>query len=146
MKFLVIYFSRGGKTRKIAQAIAQELECKLVDIAKEIPDVSEVDMLLIGSGNYGGKTDGRLLTFLNCLEPGSDRKAAVFATAGGVRPEGPDPRVLSVLQGVLEAKGYKVVTSFKCPGQMLFLNRGHPNEDDLKKARIFAVELKKRML
>jgi len=143
MNFLVVYFSRGGKTRKVAEAIAQELECKSVDITKETPDVSEVDTLLVGSGNYGGKTDDRLLTFLNNLKPSSDRKAAVFATAGGARPEGPDPPVLSVLQRALEAKCYKTVASFKCPGQMLLLNRGHPNEDDLKNAKAFASDLKK---
>jgi len=138
MNFLVVYFSRGGKTRKVAEAIAQELGCKSVDINRETPDLSGVDILLVGSGNYGGKTDNRLLRFLNDLQSGSDKKAAVFATAGG-----PDPKVLYVLQGALEAKGYKVVSSFKCPGQILSLNRGHPNKDDLKNAKAFASDLKK---
>ena len=88
MKSSVVYFSRGGKTRKVAEAVAQELGCKSVDITKETPDLSGVDMLLVGSGNYVGKTDPKLLTFLNNLQPSSDKKAAVFATSGG-----PDPKV-----------------------------------------------------
>jgi len=137
MKSLVVYFSRGGKTRKVAEAVAQELGCKSVDITKETPDLSGVDMLLVGSGNYVGKTDPKLLTFLHNLQPSSHNKAAVFATAGG-----PEPKVISVLQEALEAKGYKVVSSFKCRGQFLFSSRGHPNDDDLKNAKAFARDLK----
>jgi flavodoxin I len=89
MKFLVVYFSRGGKTRKVAEAISQELGCKAVDVEKETPDVSGVDLLLVGSGNYGGNTDDRLLGFLNDLKPSNGGIAAVFATAGG-----PDPKCI----------------------------------------------------
>ncbi|UCH32307.1 MAG: flavodoxin [Candidatus Bathyarchaeota archaeon] len=138
MESIVVYFSRGGKTRKVAEAIAQELGCKSVDIKKETPEVSGVDMLLVGSGNYVGKTDKSLLTFLKTLQPSSNKKAAVFATSGG-----PNPNVISVLQRALEAKGYEVVSSFKCRGRFLFSNRGHPNEEDLKNAKVFARTLKK---
>jgi len=115
MKFLVVYFSRGGKTRKVAEAIAQQLGCKAVDIEKKIPDVSGVEMLIVGSGQYLGKLHKTLQSFLDGLQPSSKKKAAVFATAGG-----PDPKVVDVLKGVLEAKGYMVVSSFKCRGRFLF--------------------------
>jgi flavodoxin len=138
MESLVVYFSRGGKTRKVAEAIAQELGCKAIDIKKETPDPSGVDMLLVGSGNYGGKTDNKLLTFINNLQPNTAKKAAVFATSGG-----PAPKVISVLQEALEARGYKVGSSFKCRGKFLFTNRGHPNEEDLKNAKAFAHDLQK---
>lgn len=139
MDFLVVYFSRGGKTRKVAEAIAQELGCEAVDAKKETPDVSGVELLIVGSGQYVGKLHKTLQGFLDRLQPSSKSKAAVFATAGG-----PHPKVIYVLQGALEAKGYEVVSSFKCRGQFLFfLNRGHPNEDDLKNAKAFASDLKK---
>lgn len=115
MKFLVVYFSRGGKTRKVAEAIAQQLGCKAVDVEKETPDVSGVEMLIVGSGQYLGKLHKTLQSFLDGLQPSSKKKAAVFATAGG-----PDPKVVDVLKGVLEAKGYMVVSSFKCRGRFLF--------------------------
>jgi flavodoxin len=138
MESLVVYFSRGGKTKKVAEAIAQELGCPAIDIKQETPDPSGVDMLIIGSGNYVGRTDDRLLTFINNLNPSPDKKAAVFATSGG-----PDPKVISILQQALEAKGYNVVSSFKCRGKFLFTNRGRPNEEDLKNAKAFARELMK---
>ncbi len=138
MKFLVVYFSRGGKTRKVAEAIAQELGCEAVDVKKETPDVSGVELLIVGSGQYLGKLHKTLQGFIDRLQPSSKSKAAVFATAAG-----PDPKVIYVLQGALEAKGYKVVSSFKCRGRFLFFNWSHPNEDDLKNAKAFASDLKK---
>jgi len=86
MNFLVVYFSRGGKTRKVAEAIAQELGCEAVDVKKETPDVSGVELLTVGSGEYGWlhKT---LQGFLDSLQPSSNKKAAVFATAAGPKPK-----------------------------------------------------------
>ena len=138
MKSLVVYFSRGGKTKKVAEAIAQELGCKAIDIKQETPDPSEVDMLVIGSGNYGGNTDKTLRTFIYNLQLGTVKKAAVFATSGGS-----NPKVISVLQQALDAKGYNVVSSFKCRGKFLFTNRGRPNKEDLKNAKAFARDLMK---
>ncbi len=138
MKFLVVYFSKGGKTGKVAEAIAQELGCEAVDLKKETPDVSGVDLLMVGSGNYGGAPHETLQGFLNSLQPSNNGKAAVFATSGWL-----DPKCIPVLKEALEAKGYKVVSSFSCRGQFLFANRGHPNEDDLKNAKAFASDLKK---
>jgi flavorubredoxin len=50
MKIAVIYFSRGGNTRKIAEAMAEELGVIAVDVKKEQPDVSDADLLVVGSG------------------------------------------------------------------------------------------------
>jgi flavodoxin len=138
MKFLVVYFSRGGKTRKVAEAIAQQLGCKAVDAEKETPDVSGVEMLIVGSGQYIGKLHKTLQSFLDGLQPSSKNKAAVFATAGG-----PNPKVVSILKGALEAKGYMVVSNFKCRGRFLFFNWSHPNQEDLENAKAFAGDLKK---
>ena len=139
MEFLVVYFSRGGKTRKVAEAIAQELGCKAVDIKKETPDVSEVDVLVVGSGNYGSKPHKKIQEFIDSLQPTSKCKAAVFATSGG-----PDPKCIDIMEEALKTKGYNVVSSFYCPGKFLFANRGRPNEEDLKNAEKFAAELKNR--
>jgi flavodoxin len=137
MKFLVVYFSKGGKTRKVAEAIAQELNCKAVDLTKDTPDVSEVELLIVGSGNYGSKPHETVQEFLNNLPSSNNGKAAVFATSGG-----PDPKCIPIMKTALEAKGYKVISSFDCRGKFLFANRGHPNEDDLKDAKAFASGLK----
>lgn len=138
MNVLVVYFSRGGRTRKVAEAISQELGCEAVDVKKEKPEVSGVDLLIVGSGTYGGKPGNELLEFLNNLPSSSKRDAVVFATSGG-----PDPKCIAVMEEALETKGYNVISSFNCRGQFLFSNRGHPNEEDLKNAQAFASKLEK---
>ena len=138
MTFLVVYFSKGGKTEKVANAIAQELDCETVDLKKETPKVSGAGLLVIGSGNYGGAPHPTVQEFLNNLQPNTTGKAAVFATSGG-----PDPKCIPTMKEALEAKGYKVVSSFSCRGKFLFSNRGHPNEEDLNNAKAFASDLKK---
>ena len=140
MKFLVVYFSRGGKTRKVAETVANELGCGAIDVKKEMPDVSGVDVLIVGSGNYSGKPDKRIHNFIDNLQPSKNSEAAVFATSGGA-----DPKCIYIMKEALETKGYKVISSFKCRGRFLFFNRGHPNENDLKNAKTFAAELKKNL-
>jgi flavodoxin len=141
MKALVVYYSRGGNTRKIAEAMAQELGCIAVDVMKETPDVSGLDLLIIGSGNYGDKVGDKLQQSLSDMPQIRGGKAAVFATAGG-----PDPKSLAVMQETLEKKGYEVLSSFKSRGQFLyFLNHGRPNSDDLTNASNFAGDLKKKI-
>jgi hypothetical protein len=95
----------------------------------------------VGSGNYGDNVGNGLQLFLNNLQQRNKGKAAVFATAGG-----PDPKCISVMQETLQKNGYQVISNFKCRGQFIFfLNRGHPNEDDLMNAKACAGDLKKRI-
>jgi len=140
MGFLVVYYSKGGKTRKIADVITQELGCKAVDTGREAPDISGVDLLVVGSGTYIGKPGKQLQEFLSGLKPISNGKAAFFLTSSGN-----DPRPVKFLRNALEAKGYKVVSTFSCRGQYLLSSRGHPTEEDLKNAKVFAADLKDKI-
>jgi flavodoxin len=138
MKSLVVYFSRGSNTAKVAGAIANELGCEAVDVAKVKPGVSGVDMLVVGSGTYGGMPGPSILEFLKGIPQVTGSRAAVFVTSAG-----PGPRSLPRIKGALEEKGYTVISSFDCRGKFMLANRSHPDENDLDNARAFARELKK---
>jgi len=135
---LVVYFSKGGKTKKVAESIAQGLQCKSVNIAESTPVLFDVDLLVVGSGTYGGKPDKKLQEFLEGLKPVKSGKCAIFTTSGG-----PNPKSLAVMKEALKAKGFELVSTFDCRGQFLIGNRGHPNEADLRAAKAFANSLKK---
>ncbi len=142
MKSLVIYYSRGGHTREIAEVISQELSCEAIDLKEGNPDVSDVDMLLVGSGNYGGKPHQNVGEFIENLKPVKDRKAAVFSTSVGEHPEG-----IKIMKDGLQKKGYDVISTFDCRGQFLFLiSRGHPNEKDMESAKEFAAQIRESVL
>jgi len=138
MKSLVAYYSRGGKTAKVANAIAAELSCEAVDVMKGKPDVTGVDLLVVGSGTYGGMPGPSITEFLNAIPQATAGKGAIFVTSAG-----PGPKSLLRIKGALEEKGYAIVSSFDCRGQFMLVNRGHPDEKDLDNARAFAREIKK---
>ncbi len=138
MPFMVVYFSRGGKTGKVAAVIAQELGCESADLAKGQPDISGVDLLVAGSGTYGGMPGQALLEFLKGIPQAKGGRAAIFVTSAG-----PDPKSLPRIGAALEERGYSIVSTFHCRGQLMLANRGHPDEKDLENARAFARDLKK---
>ena len=137
MNYLVAYFSRGGNTRRVAEAIAKELGCNIVDIMKERPSVSNVDLLILGSGTYGAKPGKEFVSFIEEIPPATGKRAALFTTcSSGV--------VLwfESMKGILDPKGYQVCGSFSCFGQIAFVRRGHPTAEELAKAAEFAAQLR----
>ena len=137
MNSLVAYFSRGGNTRKVAEVIAKELGCNAVDIMKERPSISNVDLLIVGSGTYGAKPGEEFVSFLKEIPPATGKRVALFATcSSGV--------VLwfESMKGILEPKGYQVCGSFSCFGQISFVRRGYPTAKELAEAAEFAAQLR----
>jgi flavodoxin I len=140
LKTALIYFSRGGSTRKIAEVIAEELGVTAVDVKKEQPDVSDVDLLVIGSGTYGGKPGKEIVAYLETLKPVTGKKAACFSTCAS----GDASKTLQTLKDLLNGKGYSTVDCFSCLGKFLMglSRRGHPSEEELAQAKEFAKKLK----
>ena len=140
MKIALIYFSRGGNTRKIAETLAEELEVTAVDVKKEKPDVSDVDLLVVGSGTYGGKPGKDMVAYLENLQPVSGKKGACFSSCAS----GDASKTLQALKDILSKKGYSNVDCFSCLGKWLMgmYRRGHPSDEELAQAREFAKKLK----
>ena len=131
MNIAVIYQSRGGNTKKVAEAIAKTLHTAAwsVDEVKEL----DCDLLFLGSGVYCASLDKTMKAFLSRLHGTSAKKAVLFGTsAGGRKPFG-------MMKKALEAKGIPVDKRFLfIPGKWAFMNKGRPNEDDLVTAEVWA--------
>lgn len=128
----VVYASRGGNTKKIAEAIARGAgaPAQSADTAKL---TGKVDVLFVGGGIYAGKIDGSLREFLKNLQPGGARKVVAFSSAAG------KAHALAEIRSILEPKGIKVSDEdFHCKGAFLFVNKGHPDDADLRAAEAFA--------
>jgi flavodoxin len=139
LNYVIVYYSKGGHTRKIANAIADELGAKAFDIkGGEQPDAAKADMLIVGSGTYGGKAGPEIINFLNGLAPVPNKKAACFSTCAGNTEA-----VIAEMSRILKTKGYTMVESFNCLGQFaMFKNRGRPNADDIEAAKEYGRKLK----
>ncbi|MEA3378288.1 MAG: flavodoxin family protein [Nanoarchaeota archaeon] len=139
MKCLVIYDSVTGNTKKIADAIGNTINCKVVKIDLFTSDKT-YDLIFVGTpvhGAYPTKKVRKALERINC-------NCALFCTYGapffGYLTAKKCLRKMESL-----AKG-KVLETFACKGMhhLLHLSKGHPNKEDLTKARKFAKKAAKK--
>ena len=131
MDIAVIYQSRGGNTKKVAEAIAKALHTAAWTV-DEVKDL-KCDLLFLGSGVYAASLDKTMKRFLDSLNGTSAKKAVLFGTsAGGKKPFG-------MMKKALEKKGIPVEKRMLyIPGQWAFFNKGRPNEEDLTTAKVWA--------
>ncbi len=138
MKTWVLYYSKSGNTKKIADAIAEELEDVLK--SEQIPPAyppENVALLFLGTGEYAGKPDLKMIEFVRTLNTNRVKNAAVFGTSGAGTAEG---KAVSALKALLREKGINVVDeTFACKGKnFIFFNRNKPDADDVKAAKEYA--------
>jgi len=151
MKSLVIVYSYHHKnTHTVAEVIAKVLDAPVKSPQETSSDeLKEYDLIGFGSGIDSGKHYRELLDFADALPQVADKKAFIFSTSG-ITGEKKRTKDHSALREKLQSKGYFIVDEFQCKGfnTNSFLkyfggiNKGRPNEEDLKHAKAFAEKLK----
>ena len=148
---LIIYKSiHHRNTEKIAKIMSGALEADLLDlkdVSAEIID--EYDLIGFGSGVYYKKPHKKLLEFIDSLDYMENKEAFIFSTGGGAKAE----NFNGFLKGKLSEKGFKIIDEFHCKGLSTFgplkivggINKGRPDDEDFKNAKIFAVDLKEKI-
>lgn len=134
--YQIIYFSKGGNTGKVADAMAETLGITAtpIDGATLNPDTR---LLFLGTGCYGGKPSPKLDEFVN-TNTFKGVHVALFGTSGA--GEG---KQLHTIQDALKTKGATIKGTFDCKGKFTLFNRGRPNADDLARAKQFAQQMTK---
>jgi flavodoxin len=128
----VIYTSRKGNTKKVAEFIARGLGVSPIAAGPDA-QIDHADILFVGGALYAGKIDAKLRAFLEKLRAEQVGKVVAFSTSAG------GGTILKEVKSILEPKNIKVADeSFHCKGAFLFINMDRPNEEDLKKAEDFA--------
>lgn len=154
MKTLLVVFSYHHKnTEKIAHVFAKVLDAQIKTPQQINPDVlQEYSLIGFGSGIYDAKHHKILLDLADKLPQVTNKKAFIFSTCG-VPAIGMTEEVVvknhHSLREKLQSKGYMIVDEFSCIGfntnSFLKLvggiNKGRPNEEDLKNAERFAENL-----
>jgi flavodoxin len=154
MKSLLVLFSYHHKnTEKIAKVFAKILDAQIKTPQKTDPkELQEYDLVGFGAGIDGGKHYKELLDFADRLQPVNKKSAFIFSTAALTGEEKLKEDHLT-LRKKLESLGYWIVDEFQCKGFntnsfMRFfggMNKGRPNDNDLKCAKEFAQNLKKQI-
>ena len=134
--FEVVYYSKMGNTKKVAEAIAVELGVTAEHVkAKE--GLAKDSFVFLGSGCYASRPGRKLRKFI-ARNDFTGRQVALFGTSGNGR--GDEVRGMEKL---LKPTGALIRGSFYCKGKMFLFNRGHPSNEELANAREFASEMKK---
>ena len=130
MRIDVRYFSKGGGTKKLADAIAEAVgaEAKTVDVPLE----KYADIVFLGASVYAGKPDPAVLSFISANAKNIG-KIVVFGSACTSKSTYPAIKSAAAGNAVKTAEMF-----FQCKGEFLFLNKGRPNAQDCAGAAEFA--------
>ena len=134
MKIKVMYHSMTGNTKKVAEAIAAAVGIVAEKVQGAETFSESIDLLFVGDGIYAGGMSRKTKAFLQGLESGWVKHAAVFGTYGG------EDTVITAMKALLKEKGIAVCEErFVCVGQAFFVaNKNRPNQEDLDNAADFA--------
>jgi len=154
MKSLLMLYSYHHKnTEKVAKAFAKELSAQIKTPQQTDPkELQEYDLIGFGAGIDSGKHYQPLLDFADRLPQVNHKNSFIFSTAALTGEEKRKKDHL-ILREKLESKGYRIVDEFQCKGfnTNSFLrffggmNRGRPDEKDLKNAEEFAQKIKQQL-
>ena len=128
MNNAVIYYTKLGHSKKIAQAIAEELDVRAQDI-RNSPQLDDIDRLYIVSGIYGGLSAPQLLDYLKTLDPIQIKKVFLLTSSGGKTTPATNVRALLMERGIPVAE-----EEFTCQGAIFLFGMGHPNKADIQNA------------
>jgi flavodoxin len=165
MKVLVAYKSSTGNTKKVAEAIYEEISAeKEIKPIADVNDIRSYDLAFLGFPTHGYGPDKKTKKLLKRLCT-NGRKVALFVTHAAPESE---PEVSEWMDKFKQAAaGAEVVGLFDCQGELSkgakFImkispnkklrsdakrdnSKGQPDQARLEKARSFAMETMSRVV
>ena len=130
MEIAIRYYSRGGNTKKLAEAIGDELNIR--PETTDEPLQKNVDVLFLGSSVYAYGVDNNVKQFID----GIDVEVGCiynFSTAALIKS------TYSQIKKLTDAKGLSLSDKeYACKGSFGPLHKGKPGEKEIKEVRTFA--------
>lgn len=128
----VTYASKGGNTKKLAEAIAKGAGTQAISI-EQAGSLGDIDILFVGASIYAGNIDRKLKIFLQTLKSSQIKTVVIFGTSAGKKTALPE------IKEILSINGITVLDDeFHCKGSFLLAHRGHPDDQDLNDAENFS--------
>ena len=138
MTYAVRYYTKTGNTKKLAEAIANELGVEALPISEQINE--KVDILFLGNSYYAFSIDPEVRDFVRSLDKNKVGAIVNFGSAAMLNS------TFKKVKAEADKVGIPMLDKeFHCKGEFKGLHKGRPNSDDLKDAAKFAHELKKSM-
>jgi flavodoxin len=134
MDVQVVYYTKTGNTKKLADCIAATAGVRAGVIGKDA--AVQADILFLGASVYWGGIDGKVKSYINSLSPEYVKEAVVFSTSAIAERGFPE------IKKRLEKRGIKVCDeNFYCRGEFRSLHKGKPDAEDLAEAARFTKKI-----
>ncbi len=135
MRFAVRYYTKTGNTKRLAEAIANELGVEALPISEPVKE--QVDFLFLGNSYYAFDIDAEVKQFVTSLDKNMVGKIVNFGSAALLNS------TYKKVKAVAEKAGIAMdEKEFHCKGEFKGIHKGRPNENDLKDAVEFAKQYK----
>ena len=130
MKVAVRYYSQTGNTKKLADAIADELGIEAKSIDNTLKE--DTDILFLCNSVYWAGVDGKVKKFIK--DPGAKIGQLVnVSTAALIESTYSQMKKLCAEAGIPLSE-----REFHCKGSFKVLHKGKPNAEDLNAVKTFA--------
>lgn len=127
----VRYFSRGGNTRKLAEAVAKALKVEPKGV--DTPMNDRADVVFLCASVYAGGPDKQVMSFVKQNARDIGRLVVLSTSASGKSTHGK-------LKAAAEDMGVQVSDNyFHCPGAWMLFHKNRPNSEDCERAVAFAL-------
>lgn len=130
MKIAVRYYSKLGNTKKLADAIAEQVGVEALSV--DVPLEEDVDILFMCNSVYWAGIDGKVKQFLK--KPGAKIGRMVnVSTAAIIESTYKQMKKVAFDYGIsLDPNEYH------CRGSFNALHKGHPNAEEVQEVKKFA--------
>ena len=135
MKTAIRYFtkSKKGNTKKLADAVSAALGIEALDVSRDIDE--KVDRLFLINAMYAADIDREVKEFLERNKDNIGEAVNMNTAASGAS-------TWKAVKKVTDGLGIKLSEKeFHCAASWIFINKGLPTEEDLKRAGEFAASL-----
>ena len=134
MKIAVRYYTKTGNTKRLAEAVAEAVGAEALPISEPVNE--PVDILFLGNSYYAFTIDPEVRSFIRTLDKGKIGKIVNFGSAAMMNSTWKKVKAEADKLGIPMDK-----REFHCKGEFKGAHKGRPNEEDLKAARVFALDI-----
>jgi len=133
MEIGLAYATKTNHSMKIAESIADELKIEAKNV-KDHPVYSNVDLLILVGGIYGGESLPEMIEYVRALTPAQVKKVVLVTSCVSKK------KYQESVRKELARNDVKIMDEFICQGNFLFVGMGHPDKKDIADAVAFVKE------
>ena len=131
MKVAVRYYTKGGNTKRLAEAVANAVGVEALPISTQVEE--PVDILFLGNSYYAFNIDPEVRDFIKGLDKDNVGKIVNFGSAAMLNS------TFKKVKSEADKVGIPMdEREFHCKGEFKGIHKGRPNEEDMKAAADFA--------